>query len=853
MSVPGVGSPPPSPPSGDPGVAGSNLQPTVDTIKEMTAQEWLGSVQSAAQLLKKTLYDTIQSLAGNRVDAFQALAASLGTDALATYNAVLSRLHWWRDVSSVQMNVFNETMAYNSTIQAETQLLNNAIQAYNNSPTPANQAAYEAAANRYNTVVGQLVTSYNNTVNSYNAFTSAINARDGNIFQPNELFFLFFTHGVTMPPLSPAPLATPSSVSTFIDPNQPPAQTVPSPPTLPLINIGTTLTLPNWPSSLPPTDFEGLGLYFRTALFISFYIAVGTFVGNPSLTDALNRIENSINERSIVLPPGAKEPKFISSYTGGMGATPTVTNLVVGSSTVYFQGISALGIAKAFFFQHMQLSTELLRKINKLIFQILQREGVNAAGGVSEEIDGNELDSKTIPDYFNIRSGTLLLQNILAGVNSEALGGALKALVDSEPDLQKLTPEQKKELTEILTATTAIGLTQAALLVAALSIGAPGLLPQLLSNVLNNIPELRDLAPELAQPTEGTRLAQVLSNPGSLAALAEELVNALLATATPQEDLTAAKAQTLATTAFLSILEGDVRNISSFKGSLIANLVANGLKEDRARLVAETLIPTLRNEVQLPELDRILRDPERLSAVVDALGQPRAPGGPAEIPPELAAAFPAGSGQRAALTQLLSSVISSTTINTLDKIAKEPFTTIRDFRDRLSEELQASGVPSSEILSVTNLVAQLLAPFDIEGDSLRSRRPTSHHHVENILEALNSHINTQLGPVLGNKVKNIQAEADQTMLDILKTLNEQIRLLKERAKTDALKKEVLNNFYEGLQLLSQPELSAFVLTSAFSHLMKSQLEAVVTQSETRTRQQFPGAPGTGRGWVDIPV
>lgn len=467
---------------------------------------------------------------------------------------------------------------YNSIIAAtaaETEAFEDAYNAYLNSPTPANLAAYNAAVAAYNSYASGLnsselssaaaayrnaIIAHNNNVDSYNNQIAELNAQRSlsdpvipsqvKILPVPSLDSLLLPHDIPTAPPFPD-----------VNPVPNPAHAI-----LPLIPLGSST----------PTSSADYFTRFYSPSFLDKFSDLTNYV--ETLQTAEAHVANIKFKQGIsnLLPNNAFIPSVPETSTGKKSAAGTATGggsvgLVLGLRESSLQGVMSNGILQALRIATSiakPLPEEISNKIGILALDVLLTSGLLS---VSPALQSLVETGKT--DSDNAAGASLLLAN-LKTVGSLVSSGALVEKIQALLEENGVSPAEIAQIQEAVLAGLSSGLLQVALLQTAVGLGLPGLLQQVFGTLENG----QDVQ-LLAGSTTGTRLNDILRSQLSIQALKQTLVKFLLGKLIEASDRQQALAEAGAQNGAQSAQSASQSDQSSYVPDPEAAQIANDILE----------------------------------------------------------------------------------------------------------------------------------------------------------------------------------------------------------------------------------------------------------------------------------
>lgn len=176
---------------------------------------------------------------------------------------------------------------------------------------------------------------------------------------------------------------------------------------------------------------------------------------------------------------------------------------------------------------------------------------------------------------------------------------------------------------------------------------------------------------------------------------------------------------------------------------------------------------------------------------------------------------------------------------------------IRDFISSLSTELGIQGVPQSQATNLASQTAQLLGPTAPASTTPgQSTIASAALAPADLSEAINNFIVQQVAPELDPfKAHTIAAQVSDTALSIAEAFNEQILILNQLRKEDAIKA-----FYKNASLLSIHSLPLQVLDRVINTQIKVIKESITAYMHPEKLEDLRNQDTRiGKGYIDIRI
>jgi len=840
MDVPAI---PPDPPTPQPFVFTSTIfsTPITDTIgpgTDITLEDWLKTTVNARIDNQDTAFNTqqtsAQALRKIYIDYVQRASALI-----ALYTQMAQQLAAWAQARIQQQAISTVISTYNSntlpSLVTATNDLNTAITNYNGivPPTTQSQNDLNAAIATYQSAVGNPVNNYNLQINNYNTYIQGVASLPG---MPNL--------NTGLAPLSPVP--------TVITSTNPPMSTLSTPASLPNITV----------LSPAPTLSQAFALYF-TPVSQSVLQQISESLTREAIQNLFSELEAALNPLNASLPQGASSSIRLRGFTNegpSFGTSGALIAGIINPGDANFEATASNALYSSLLVQEQNtyLADDIVR-LRLLRAQGIQNAVTNAAADVSRQIASLNIPASGVDTFVNVSSAFSFADNLLQSVTSGATRAGVEALVSQSPSFSDLSQTQKDDLVNRLTTAFNLDLLNTGLSQIAIATQSPGLIPQLFSAAFRNTPELADQAANVATLSPSGSFREVLLNPNSVAAIKSASVDELVNSGIVQSRATELTDQAFAST-FARL---DYTDSESFAQSLSTSFTNLGVSPQLAKIAGQSTVPVIEEERQFPYLDRVFRG-ETISTLSDALKS--------GITSATNAAFPFGTSSRVALEAVVKSSQATPAIGTsLTAALSSGAITNRDFLGAFRSQLETNGVGAPQIATASTAVLQLLQPPSAEGNPLKALgaafTPTS---FGSVVEALNSSLAT-LTPIIGSSgVRTIQAHSQKTLQNLLEGFNEQIRVLRDISRTEAVqhdesnqevaKNAIIDSLNGLVQSVSNPTFRDFLAAKLVTLGVKSQVETVLattqpaTQADVRTRtRKGPTPTEGGRGWIDLPV
>lgn len=296
--------------------------------------------------------------------------------------------------------------------------------------------------------------SVQNDINQDNALITSINATTGTIGgRVNAINAGGYTPALTTPAILVAILGLPSTDSNSN------AQTYPD------------TTVPGSIAISTPADEDLIETYLLPRIAILIDIKNKTNKEEIFREDTDNPPVDQVSGKSVI--SGGAGGSILGAANGtGIAASPFLSKIL--SKHAFEAVLNVYGVPEG---------SALVDQIGALYTQIETNAGLASAGPASQILDNAVLtgiNGKTAVDAA-VALGNLSVVSDLAG--SSELRAAISALIDNDPTLANLTPEQKTALLNTIVGEVGASLVKSALNEVARALGLPGLTPQILAIV----------------------------------------------------------------------------------------------------------------------------------------------------------------------------------------------------------------------------------------------------------------------------------------------------------------------------------------------------------------------------------
>lgn len=530
-------------------------------------------------------------------------------------------------ISSLISTFNSNTTGLDTTISN----LNTAINNYNADPSNSNLQALKTAINNYNAnpaiqalaTYSGLITGYNNSASTINSVLSEFNANRAAAGKPlitaAELQFL------TLP--SPAlPTNIPMS----------PLPTTPLPYEPPSVSSLPTIT--PFPTPISQSDVTT-----ATTVYINTLVNVQVqLLSNVQFQEGIQTNNNTPPTNDITLPSAYIKtlPGTFFDTTQGISPGTGVVSLLISTGLLsqFLQRLLSQNAYETVLYNaKVPESPGLIQKLQIFTLALVTQSAINAAASRSlqEVTEGSGVPEQ--PDsYFDITSSlsfsTTVRDLIASGFVQENVG----RLVASDPELASLTATQKQDLVASLSAVLNISLAIVALSQISLSLGTPGLIPQLLANIpafsfsANGVPS-GSLAAVLVNP-----LAQLFLKANLVAILAQQQALPAGANLTGSETQQVKKVGSHLDrlTTIVQMINQAVNNVISKEDQLTSEedlrsafrtaFSQQGFTGTTLTTLTESAVSLIKSENALPSLDTTF-SPNILAAVAPLLTTTPAP------------------------------------------------------------------------------------------------------------------------------------------------------------------------------------------------------------------------------------
>lgn len=766
-----------------------------DSLSRTAIKDYMLAVSSATRAQSEALYDAIQTDIMLRSNLYTALAQQ-SADLQNSYQGILNQLAIWRNVR-IQQTAENAVISnYNTTsnqnkLKSAVEALNKAIALYN---AGGSAGDYKSAVEEYNKEALPILNAYNTATINYNQFISGV--QNFNYGMPN------LNMGLASLPLLP----------NYLTGNEPPGvPPIPNPVPLPLVPV----------SPAAPSNVDGLELYF---LPIARNLLIAS--GNVDIFRAFEE-QRLIDVRDFRRLTRGRQGGIDAVTEGAapIGTGSAVMNYILGSESRLIDRITTSLYKVVNFEQSKPLPADVIDQLQLFSVFVMSKAAVAAGDAVSRQLSAQSVAPKGIPVFFDVSSALAFNNSLQTAIGSSGIAEGVRAIINANEELSKLSLSEKQELAAALTAATNLSLLQIGVSQLALALNTPELVPQLFGAAIG--------LQNLFGPSTDGNINRLLDDPSlrnGLVKLLQSIVPGI-----PPESIRSA----------VLVASGQSRfeTPASFNNALSNALLKAGLTGD-----------------QIPELLQSVSTYLESQSALPFLGQPFVPGPLVALTSDQASQAPVGSPQSDALLKLLRSAGTITSLpQALEGAIASTPSTIREFRDQLIENLVNSGVSPAEAAGVANTASSVVAPPSVVSSGpLQNSHPAALLSRSELLEALTATVSAQLSPTLGTGVQRVQDQTHHLVISILDRMIEQIQQLKVLSREDSQKRAILDEFYKNAQDVTFGQQGVAALKSTLTEIIKTQVEAVQTgtspvdQSDLRTRHRPPGSRAY-KADIDIPA
>lgn len=556
-------------------------------------------------------------------------------------------------------------------------------------------------------------------------------------------------------------------------------------------------TLTSIAGSVPTPNFDVDFILTGASAIISGLLASRNII---DITSALQQLINSINPSNPTLPLAYIQRHFSHTLieTAGeltLGTSPTIVAATVGNSPAVLRVLNDSMYKNVQTQEAKPLPPHVIDLVETFAIALVSAAANKSGAAVSAQISGRGVPKDDLRLFFNVTSAIVFSNQVAGIVESGGISDQIAAIINKDAELSALPAAERVSLTKTLTAILNLSLLNIALSQIALSLSAPGLIPQVLGNAAGGV------SPFQASSTQGQEKPTLQDVTNDL--LSRVFLKLTVATTASDLNLGANDIANVNNVIKQVFSQNTFTNVNELGSTFQTAFEKAGLSTPNATALANSITDFFTKELENPYLYRVLVPSVPEIVANEATVTP---------PPANAGAKPEG-----------------------PKVTPP--------RRRGSAEALGAGTAPSGTTAPSNPTP---APAGTESNPLLETQPNKTLSRQDLVESLTTHITEHYTGKLGTVTQTIASQTNQSVIKLLNTFNDQLKVLREQEREDAITKDVRNEFYKNIDKLSTPNLPQFVLKDQINTQIGHQLEAVVTDKASLMQQTFiPGfSPGT---------